>query len=207
MNIIGRIVEQSQERVEGTNFDVRKHLIEYDDVLNAQRKRIYAQRDRVFTKEDLSEDILDMLKTETERRVPEALKDEEGPWKLLAYLEEIQPPFSFDGVNFPSFTFRLLIDELRRPLANGSPAEEELKATLVHLAGQALEAEREHMLNAARNLLERTEEALEQQRLDRVDMLDTLPGRYGRYRRGRTAPGAAPPGHTPANYRAGAGAF
>jgi preprotein translocase subunit SecA len=174
MNIIGRIVEQSQERVEGTNFDVRKHLIEYDDVLNAQRKRIYAQRDRVFTKEDLSEDILDMLKTETERRVPEALKDEEGPWKLLAYLEEIQPPFSFDGVNFPSFTFRLLIDELRRPLVNGSPSEEELKATLVHLAGQALEAEREHMLNAARNLLERTEEALEQQRLDRVDMLDTF---------------------------------
>jgi preprotein translocase subunit SecA len=101
MNIIGRIVEQSQERVEGTNFDVRKHLLEYDDVLNSQRKRIYGQRDRVFTKEDLSEDILDMLQTEMQRRVPEALKDDEGPWKLLAFLEETQPPFSFDTVNFP----------------------------------------------------------------------------------------------------------
>jgi preprotein translocase subunit SecA len=174
MNIIGRIVEQSQERVEGTNFDVRKHLLEYDDVLNSQRKRIYGQRDQVFTKEDLSEDILDMLQTEMQRRVPEALKDDEGPWKLLAFLEETQPPFSFDTVNFPSFTFRLLIDELRRPLSNGISSVEDLKASLVDLAGRALEAEREHMLNSARNLLERTEEALEQQRLERVDMLDTF---------------------------------
>ena len=49
--IVGRLVEQSQERVEGANFDVRKHLLEYDDVLNAQRKRIYEQRDKVFVKE------------------------------------------------------------------------------------------------------------------------------------------------------------
>src|SRR5574338_1172770 len=37
--LVGRLVEQSQERVEGANFDVRKHLLEYDDVLNSQRKR------------------------------------------------------------------------------------------------------------------------------------------------------------------------
>jgi preprotein translocase subunit SecA len=174
MNIIGRIVEQSQERVEGANFDVRKHLLEYDDVLNSQRKRIFAQRDQVFSKEDLSEDVLDMLQIEMQRRVPESLKDDEGPWKLLAYLEETQPPFSYGQVHFPSFTFRLLIDELRRPLSNGKPSADELKASLVDLAGRALEVEREHMLVAARNLLERTEEALEQQRLDRTDLLDTF---------------------------------
>ncbi|NMD27655.1 MAG: preprotein translocase subunit SecA, partial [Chloroflexi bacterium] len=39
-NMIGRLVEQAQTRVEGANFDVRKHLLEYDDVLNAQRQRI-----------------------------------------------------------------------------------------------------------------------------------------------------------------------
>ena len=48
--IVSNVVEQSQHRVEGANFDVRKHLLEYDDVLNAQRERIYGQRDRVFTK-------------------------------------------------------------------------------------------------------------------------------------------------------------
>lgn len=73
------------------NFDVRKHLLEYDDVLNLQRKRIYAQRDRVFTKEDLSEDVTEMLRSEIQARVPAALRDAEGPWRLLAYLEEIQP--------------------------------------------------------------------------------------------------------------------
>jgi len=40
---------------------VRKHLLEYDDVLNKQRSQIYSQRDRVFVKEDLSEDVAEML--------------------------------------------------------------------------------------------------------------------------------------------------
>jgi preprotein translocase subunit SecA len=57
------------ERVEGANFDVRKHLLEYDDVLNAQRKRIYEQRDRIFVKEDLSEDLAEMLRTELQQRI------------------------------------------------------------------------------------------------------------------------------------------
>jgi hypothetical protein len=89
--VLGRLVEQSQTRVEGSNFDVRKHLLEYDDVLNTQRKRIYGQRDLVFTKDDLSEDVLEMLDLELKERVPANLKDEEGPWKLLGFLEQIQP--------------------------------------------------------------------------------------------------------------------
>jgi preprotein translocase subunit SecA len=48
--MVGRMVEQSQTRVEGANFDVRKHLLEYDDVLNSQRSRIYSQRNRIFQK-------------------------------------------------------------------------------------------------------------------------------------------------------------
>ena len=46
--MLGRLVEQAQERVEGANFDIRKHLLEYDDVLNDQRERIYKERDRVL---------------------------------------------------------------------------------------------------------------------------------------------------------------
>ncbi|MEJ2447376.1 MAG: hypothetical protein P8Y37_05470 [Anaerolineales bacterium] len=53
--LVDRVVEQSQNRVEGANFDVRKHLLEYDDVLNTQREKIYQQRDRVFVKSDLLE--------------------------------------------------------------------------------------------------------------------------------------------------------
>ena len=50
LGMVGRIVEQSPNRVEGANFDVRKHLLEYDDVLNTQRIKIYGQRDRIFQK-------------------------------------------------------------------------------------------------------------------------------------------------------------
>jgi preprotein translocase subunit SecA len=100
VGLVSRIVEQSQTRVEGANFDVRKHLLEYDDVLNSQRSRIYEQRDRIFTKDDLSEDVSEMLRAEVARRVPEALKDPEGPWKLIAWLEQIQPPLDLGGTLF-----------------------------------------------------------------------------------------------------------
>jgi len=110
VGLVGRLVEQSQTRVEGANFDVRKHLLEYDDVLNTQRQKIYGQRDVIFKKEDLSEDVTDMLRTEVTSRVPEALKDEGGPWKLLAWLDTIQPPVQLDHEIFPTYTQRLLVD-------------------------------------------------------------------------------------------------
>ena len=93
--LVSGIIENSQHRVEGANFDVRKHLLEYDDVLNKQREQIYSQRDRIFTKQDLSEDIEEMLQAEVETRVQAGLIDPEGPWKLIAWLEGVQPPFEF----------------------------------------------------------------------------------------------------------------
>jgi len=171
--MVGRLVEQSQERVEGANFDVRKHLLEYDDVLNTQRKRIYSQRDMVFTKEDLSEDVMDMLHSELKVRIPAGLKDEEGPWRLLAYLEEIQPPLSYDNISYPSFSFRLLVNAIRKELPKGEISLEGLKDVLVNLAEQALAAEDEHLLRSLNNLLESTGASLQTQIDERFDTLDT----------------------------------
>src|SRR3990172_820655 len=75
VRLVSNIIEGSQTRVEGANFDVRKHLLEYDDVLNKQRSQIYSQRDRVFVKEDLSEDIAEMLEAEVAKRVEMGLAD------------------------------------------------------------------------------------------------------------------------------------
>ncbi len=171
--MVGRLVEQSQERVEGSNFDVRKHLLEYDDVLNTQRKRIYAQRDMVFTKEDLSADVMDMLHTELENRIPAGLKDEEGPWRLLAYLEEIQPPLRYADIQYPSFSFRLLVNEIRRQLPGGEFSLEKVKDALVNTADRALAAEDEHLLHSLDSLLESTGVSLQNQIEDRLEMLDT----------------------------------
>jgi preprotein translocase subunit SecA len=163
--IVSNIVEQSQHRVEGANFDVRKHLLEYDDVLNSQRERIYSQRDRIFVKEDLSEDVHDMLSTEIEARVPAGLIDEEGPWKLMAWLEQIQPPFAYgeNGV-FPSFGLRLLLEELEDA--------DDIRSAVLELATQAIDAEQSHTLRAISSLLERTADNLDQQLDERSDALD-----------------------------------
>jgi preprotein translocase subunit SecA len=171
--MVGRMVEQSQERVEGANFDVRKHLLEYDDVLNTQRKRIYSQRDMVFTKEDLNSDVMDMLHTELQIRIPDGLKDEEGPWRLLAYLEEIQPPLSYDEISYPSFTFRLLLNEIRRLLPKGEFTLDKVKEVLVDLAERSLTAENDHLLRSLNNLLTSTGESMNTQIEERYDTLDT----------------------------------
>ncbi|TLN21535.1 hypothetical protein FDZ74_04985, partial [bacterium] len=171
-NLLGRLVEQAQERVEGSNFDVRKHLLEYDDVLNTQRKRIYEQRDRVFTKPDLTDDVLEMLETDLNLRVPEALKDEEeGPWKLLAFMDEVQPTFDYEGVLYPSLTQRLLVDDLKKQLEKTPGTVYDMREACLDLAGRALQAEREHIVKAARTLLDKMSEALERQRDDRFEVL------------------------------------
>jgi preprotein translocase subunit SecA len=172
--LVGRLVEQSQERVEGANFDVRKHLLEYDDVLNAQRKRIYEQRDRVFVKDDLSDDLADMLQTELQQRIPQALKESDGAWKLAAYLDEIQPPIAFEELRFPSFSLSLMIDDLiqRRP-AEGATVSR-LREELLNLASRALETERDHLFNSLRQMFDNTEATLETQRQERFDLLDNF---------------------------------
>jgi len=173
-NLVGRLVEQSQTRVEGNNFDVRKHLLEYDDVLNSQRKRIYSQRDMVFTKEDLSEDVDDMLHTELQERIPVALKDEGGPWKLLAYLEEIQPTIEYENILYPSFAIRLLLEEIKRSLPEAGEPISRLRAALLALAERALQAEKDHLVQSVRTMLERSEETYAEQVKDRQDTLDTF---------------------------------
>jgi preprotein translocase subunit SecA len=172
--LIGRMVEQSQERVEGNNFDVRKHLLEYDDVLNDQRNRIYTERDRAFKKEDLHDDVSQVLRTELQERIPKALKDEEGPWKLLAYLEEVQPSMAFEqeGIRVPSFTMREVVKEFHSRYDKKKPGQD-VKDILLELAGESLKVENEHILSTAEGLFEKTRTSMEQVLDERLDTLDT----------------------------------
>ena len=171
MGVVSRLIEQSQTRVEGANFDVRKHLLEYDDVLNSQRSRIYSQRDRIFSKEDLGDDVTEMLRTEINRRVPLALKDEEGPWKLLAWMEQVQPPLPLGGAIFPSYPLRLLLNQLEaRRSSLKSTAD--VRQALLDLAGEALSAEEEHLSRLVEILLENTQQRLKEQLAERLEVLD-----------------------------------
>ncbi len=164
--LVSGIIENSQHRVEGANFDVRKHLLEYDDVLNQQREQIYSQRDRVFTKQDLTEDVADMLQAEVESRVQAGLTDEEGPWKLIAWLEGVQPPFESQGKLFPTFGLALVLEELRK--------SSDLHSGLLDIVSRAIETEQTHAERAIGALIDRTEEGLKTQIDERKDAIDTF---------------------------------
>jgi preprotein translocase subunit SecA len=62
--LISKSIESAQTRVEGYNFDVRKHLLEYDDVVNQQREVIYAQRRRILSSPNLRNTVLSMVTDE-----------------------------------------------------------------------------------------------------------------------------------------------
>jgi preprotein translocase subunit SecA len=66
---LDKTIEASQKRVEGYNFDIRKHVLEYDDVVNKQREVIYAQRREVLSQPDLRDQVLRMVQEEISRLV------------------------------------------------------------------------------------------------------------------------------------------
>jgi len=65
-NMISRAIENAQSKVEGHNFDIRKQLLEYDDVMNQQREVIYRQRREALSGKDLQAEIQDMIRDKAE---------------------------------------------------------------------------------------------------------------------------------------------
>ena len=68
-NIISNAVESAQKKVEGRNFSIRKNVLKYDDVMNAQREIIYKQRRQVLDGENINENILNMINSLAEEVV------------------------------------------------------------------------------------------------------------------------------------------
>jgi preprotein translocase subunit SecA len=103
---VTRAIRNAQEKVEGHNFDIRKHLLEYDDVLNKQREVIYARRREILTKEDLREDVLEMAQGLAGDLVAAHFGGDEPAegydWK------------AFDDAVFAQFNFRLAVPEAER---------------------------------------------------------------------------------------------
>jgi preprotein translocase subunit SecA len=58
--LLTRVIENAQTKVEARNFDIRKHLLEYDNVMNSQRQAFYTRRREVLEQEDLHDEVLDM---------------------------------------------------------------------------------------------------------------------------------------------------
>jgi preprotein translocase subunit SecA len=159
-------IEQAQKRVEGNNFNTRKHVLEYDDVMNVQREIIYKQRRSVLEGEDLRSSIMDMVTTLIDTAVETYAGEGSQPeaWNLkgmLAYLERIC---------IPSGTFSTEAEDiydLTRPV---------LKERLNHIAEEAYRRQEDangadHVREAVRVI---TLKVVDQKWMDHIDAMDQL---------------------------------
>ncbi len=128
--LISKAIENAQKRVESHNFDIRKHLLEFDDVMNRQRQVIYEQRKRVLKGEDLWSDVEEMLEELVGEIVSQYVDEKSHPeeWNLRG----------LDDVVFKQFSLRLNFSETGR-----------------NLSRDAIE---DTLLDAAKSLLKKKEE-------------------------------------------------
>src|SRR5208337_2715890 len=92
-----RAIENAQKKVEGHNFDIRKHLLEYDDVMNKQREVVYHRRRELLGEAPLKDDVLDMCDDLTEA-IAEAHCDREvepAQWDWKAIEDAFYKHFKF----------------------------------------------------------------------------------------------------------------
>ena len=93
--LVNRSIEGAQTRVEGYHFDIRKHLVEYDDVVNQQRELIYDERRKILSGADLKANILSMVEEELQSIISIHTEDEHGDGRdtegLIADISSILP--------------------------------------------------------------------------------------------------------------------
>ncbi|TJY41970.1 preprotein translocase subunit SecA [Cohnella pontilimi] len=88
--LITRAIESAQKRVEGSNFDARRIVLQYDDVINLQREKIYGDRREILNSENIRDIVMGMIRATVTRAVESHCSDEDVPedWDLeglLAY--------------------------------------------------------------------------------------------------------------------------
>ncbi len=126
---VTKAIENAQRKVEAHNFDIRKHLLEYDDVANDQRKVIYEQRDELMASDDISDTIkvicTDVLNSVIDTYVPPQSLDEQ--WDIPGLEEALEREFALrlpiqqwleEDENLHEETLRQrILDELERAYA------------------------------------------------------------------------------------------
>ncbi|HET9877923.1 MAG TPA: preprotein translocase subunit SecA [Candidatus Limnocylindria bacterium] len=141
--MVSRTIEGAQTRVEGYNFDTRKHVVEYDDVINRQRETIYHERERILRSSDLSTTITEMLGEEVSAQVAtHTAGDHPDEWNreglsqlLLTMVPTLEP------------AALAVVDELNEP--------ERMSALLADAVAEAYDRKRTELGAEAAGVLER----------------------------------------------------
>ena len=114
--IISKSIENAQSKIEGFNFDIRKHVLDYDDVMNKQREVIYKKRREILEMKDTKTEMLTYIGEEIERMVSFNCVGEEGEWNV----QEIND--AFRGIVFANGDFTTRLEEIRGD-SRHNPAE------------------------------------------------------------------------------------
>ncbi|WP_347862389.1 preprotein translocase subunit SecA [Salimicrobium sp. PL1-032A] len=161
--MISRAVESAQKRVEGNNFDARKTILSFDDVLRQQREVIYKQRFEVLTSDNLREIVEQMIERTVSRTVQAHTADEvDENWELGAIVKYVQSNLVKEG------------DVTEADLKGKEPEEmEELIMAKIRERYNEKEAEltEEQMREFERVILLRT---VDQKWMDHIDQMDQL---------------------------------
>jgi preprotein translocase subunit SecA len=123
--MITRAIENAQKKVEARNFDMRKHVLEYDDVMNKQRQAFYSRRREVLAREDVHDEVMEMIEgvlvSTLDQHWPERGDPEPEQLAELAKALELQfgvpfdprqPPFAGGGLLEHDALGRALLDRL-----------------------------------------------------------------------------------------------
>ena len=162
--LITRSIERAQKKVEARNFDIRKHVLEYDDVMNQQREVIYTERRKILRGEDLKENIFFMLdkiiESEMDQYANAKLYPEE--WTLDGLIEDAEKVYAPEGKLKKAELEAMSRDEL----------EETLKKTArdAYAAREQLFGE-ENMRELEKVVMLRVVDNHWMEHLDRMDML------------------------------------
>lgn len=137
--MVSRTIENAQKRVEARNFEIRKNILEYDDVMNKQREIIYNQRHQVLRGENMGESIAAMIDKLVDSVCDEAAHGEPFPeaWNLEQLQGRLMEIFNFpDGVdtsNYPNMDGTEVRDSIKEKAhARYKEKEEEIGAEIFH---------------------------------------------------------------------------
>ncbi len=128
--LITKAIENAQSKVEGHNFEIRKYLLEYDDVMNKQRETIYGMRKEVINDGDIKERVVEMAEGVVEGFVDEYAPEKVYPeeWDLASLKNRIYEtfffPMDFDHLDLKSMTKAGLLDMVKNSVFSVYEAKE-----------------------------------------------------------------------------------
>lgn len=163
--IISKSVESAQKKVEDRNFSIRKHVLQYDDVMNTQREIIYKQRRDVLDGENLKESILKMMDSSIENLVAVYTADVENVNKE-AFMQDVKMSFDIDE-----------LDSLKQEKINPEDIINELKEKVNNI----YEAKEKEFGEEDLRELERVVmlKVVDQKWMDHIDNMDELKNGIG----------------------------